>query len=463
MITYHHADGVKPDTLHGRPALALPREGRVAVDDDVLRLWTLANGRTLPAILEESAAASSKDATFVRAALACLAEGGLLERRDAGQRVLLQASELPPSTGPSVSAVVITHTTQWLEGCLGSLVSQRYSPLDVILVDNFSKDNVPAWVAERFPGVRVIRLPDGKTFAQAVNTGVAASNGTYVAILNPDIELDPDAIAECVRVAEADPEAAAVAAKLMFWWAPSFLNGIGNRVDERSWGTDNFIGHLDLGQFDSLKEVPSVCFAATLVRRTAWDAIGPADEAFPLYYEDAEWSYRARLLGYRTIAAPRAVVRHVFGYKVRGGEESDLTPRKLAMAAYGRLRFTLKLFSGPLRRLFVRNYLAEDRANAAAFARAGNWAGVRAYATAWRRIAGQLAAIRQENRRLQAAARVGTEDLIAGQQQMAAGLLWSGVPDLSREVIESRYLPLLSGGLGRQVPEFVTAGDPASR
>src|SRR5918993_1320744 len=452
MITYHHAEGVKPDTLHGRPALALPREGRVAVDDDVLRVWTIADGKSLTEILE-SGSATPQEATFLRAALACLSEGGLLERRDGGERVGPRLSEPPPATGPSVSAVVITHTTQWLEGCLGSLVAQRYSPLEVILVDNFSKDNVPGWVAERFPTVRVIRLPDGKTFAQAVNTGVAASTGKYVAILNPDIELDPNAIAECVRVAEADPAAAAVAAKLMFWWAPSFLNGIGNRVDERSWGTDNFIGHLDLGQFDSLKDVPSVCFAATLVRRTAWDAIGPADEAFPLYYEDAEWSYRARLLGYGTIAAPRAVVRHVFGYKVRGGEESDLTPRKLAMAAYGRLRFTLKLFTGPLRRLFVRNYLAEDRANAAAFARAGNWAGVRAYATAWRRIAGQLASIRQENRRLQAAARLRTEDLIAGQQQMAAGLLWSGVPDLSREVIETYYLPVLSGS-SRPVPEW---------
>src|SRR5690606_20872713 len=127
-----------------------------------------------------------------------------------------------------------------------------------------------------------------RTFSQAVNAGVAASSGTYVAILNPDIEVDPDAIGECVRVAEANPDAAAVAAKLMFWWAPAFLNGIGNRVDDASWGTDNFIGHLDLGQFDTLHDVPSVCFAATLVRRSAWDVIGWSDEAFPLYYEDAE-------------------------------------------------------------------------------------------------------------------------------------------------------------------------------
>ena len=190
MITYHHAEGVRPDTLHGRPALALPREGRVAVDEEVLRLWITANGQGLSAILE-SWAGPSGDATFIRGGIACLAEGGLLERREGAEGVKPPRGPAPPATGPSVSAVVITHTTQWLEGCLGSLVSQRYTPLDVILVDNYSKDNVQGWVAERFPTVRVIRLPEGKTFAQAVNAGVAASSGTYIAILNPDIELDP--------------------------------------------------------------------------------------------------------------------------------------------------------------------------------------------------------------------------------------------------------------------------------
>ncbi|MEX2662177.1 MAG: glycosyltransferase family 2 protein [Vicinamibacterales bacterium] len=453
MITYHHAAGVEAGTLLDRPALALPREGRVAIDSDVLRLWTLADGKTLPEILAAWPGPAG-DVDFVRAGIACLAEAGLLERRQDGQPLTPQTTSDAPVTGPPVSAVVITHTTEWLEGCLGSLVAQRYSPLEIILMDNDSKDDVPAWVAARFPSVRVIRLPAGKTFAQAVNTGVAASSGTYVAILNPDIELDPDAIGECMRVAQANPEAAAVAAKLMFWWAPAFLNGIGNRVDDRSWGTDNFIGHLDLGQFDSLSEVPSVCFAATLVKKAVWDAIGPADEAHPLYYEDAEWSYRARMLGYRMVAAPRAVVRHVFGYKVRGGE-SDLTPRKLAMAAYGRLRFTLKLLSGPTRRRYLRNYLAEDRSNARAYLRARNWAGVGAYLKAWRRIVKEWPAIRREHARLERLATRRNEELFAGQAQMAGGLIWSGVPDLSRNVIETRYLPLLTAGRTRQVPELM--------
>lgn len=469
MITYRHAAGVTADSLHGRPALALPRESRVAVDEDVLRLWTLADGRSLDDTLN---AWPAHDRPFAQAAMTCLAAARLLECHadadggaearpaPAGHREA--GPENSGATGPPVSAVVITHTTEWMDGCLGSLVSQRYAPLEIILVDNNSADDVPGWVAARFPAVRVIRLPPGRTFSQAVNAGVAASSGTYVAILNPDIEVDPDAIAECVRVAEAHPGAAAVAAKLMFWWAPAFLNGIGNRVDDASWGTDNFIGHLDLGQFDDLVDVPSVCFAAALVRRAAWDAVGGSDEAFPLYYEDAEWSYRARLLGYRIVAAPRAVVRHVFGYKVRGGEESDLTPRKLAMAIYGRLRFANKLLSGATRRHFVRRYLAEDLANLRTYARARKWGMAGAYAKAWRRVVWHLPSIRRANRELMAKATTRPEDLFSGQASMPGGLLWSGVPELSRRVIEQHYRPLLTGRAGegrREEAGGKTGGD----
>src|SRR6185503_4475663 len=100
MITYHHAAGVTAGVLHGRPALVLPKEGRVVVDDAVMRLWTIADGKALTEIL---AASSDRDTDFVRAAMACLAEAGLLERRGA-------AAPPPPIpaplvTGPAVTAV----------------------------------------------------------------------------------------------------------------------------------------------------------------------------------------------------------------------------------------------------------------------------------------------------------------------------------------------------------------------
>jgi len=74
---------------------------------------------------------------------------------------------------------------------------------------------------------------------------MAAAIGAHFLILNPDIRLEPDAVSHMVAVAQSNPLTAAVAAKLKFWWAPGFLNGLGNRVETSDWGTDN--GVLRLG------------------------------------------------------------------------------------------------------------------------------------------------------------------------------------------------------------------------
>jgi GT2 family glycosyltransferase len=463
MISYHHPPGVEPLMLHGRPVLGLPRNGRVAIDDDVLALWKMSDGQTLEELIAKWPAASGR-AAFVTAALACLAEARLLLRKGESDTAdSLVSPPAVPADAPLVSGIIISYDSlEWLDGSIGTLLNQRYPAVEAIVVDNGSPQDPTSWIAERYPSVRVLRLPPGRSFAHAVNQGVAMSGGRYAFVLNPDIELHAHATAHMVRVAGQSPDCAAVAAKLLFWWAPAFLNGLGNRVDAASWGTDNFIGHLDLGQFDAMSEVPSVCFAAALIRRSVWDEVGGADEGFPMYYEDVEWSYRARLLGYRILAAPDASVEHVFGGRVRSGEESDLTPFKVRNAAYGRLRFALKLLGSARRRLFLRNYLAEDATNLRTVLARGEGASARAYAGAWGLAARDLRTIAGARRRLQASRRVSDEQLFAPQQDLPEGLMWHGIPDLSGEVIMRQYLPLLAGGHTRRVPEFLSRPVSAS-
>jgi N-acetylglucosaminyl-diphospho-decaprenol L-rhamnosyltransferase len=456
MVVYSHPPGVEPLTLQGRPVLTLPRGGRVAIDDSVLSVWTTAAGRTVDDVIHRWPIPSDR-ARWLPAALACLAEARLLQRDAIDPTVGAAAVPPPPlpASPPLVSAIVISYDSQeWLQGCLGSLAAQRYPAIEPIVIDNASPEDPTPWIAGHFPAVRAVRLPPGRSFAHAVNHGVSLARGRYAFVLNPDIVLHPDATAHAVAAAEASPDAAAVAIKLAFWWAPAFLNGLGNRVESTSWGTDNFIGHLDLGQFDAVTDVPSVCFAAALIRRSAWDAVGPADEAFPMYYEDTEWSYRARLAGYRIAAAPRALVEHVFGGRVRSGAESDLTPFKTKNAAYGRLRFALKLVGGRERRTFVANYLTEDAVNVRAAVKRGDWVTVRAYAAAWLRLGVTAPAIAVARRAIRRTRRLPDAALFAGQQEFPGGLMWHGIPELSRETIATDYLPLLLSGRTRPLPEF---------
>lgn len=448
MIVYRLPDGVHVNMLQNRPVLTTKEGGRVALDTTLLSLWEYANGKDLSDILVGFQAKDS-NSDLTRAGLACLAEAGLLERSSESQE-----RSFKTLTGPQVSVVIVAYNScEWLEECLPSLCAQTYSPIEIVIVDNGSVDDSSSWVKSHYPHVELIRLEVVTTFARATNLGVAAAKGEFFLLLNPDVRLEQDAIAQLVAIAQAKMACAAVAAKLKFWWAPAFLNGLGNRVGAFSWGTDNGLGHLDLGQFDSWEELPSACYAATLIPRDAWETVGPADEGFPMYYEDSEWSYRARLLGYKVYAAPKSVVYHAFGGRVPGGQSSSLSETKLSNVVYGRLRFSIKLLDRYLGR-FLRNYLIEDLTNLLRSLLRGNWALARAYLRAWRKLGNDLSKILSERKLLRFRRVISDEALFNLQNDMPVTLAWNGLPELTWDIIQRHYLPLMLSRRTQPMPEF---------
>ena len=448
-MNYRIPGGVSASMLQNRPLLSTREGGLIAIDSFLLSLWEYSDGRSLNEILQTFTPPQGVNGDTVRAALTCLTEAGLLSR-----------NEVPPFhpllalTGRLVTAVVVAYNSRdWLAECLTSLRSQTYAPLEIVVVDNASVDDSAGWVAAHYPDVRLLTLEEVQPFARAVNLGVEGARGDFFFLLNPDVRLEPDALAHLVAVAQMDVHIAAVGAKLKFWWAPAFLNGLGNRVGAFSWGSDNCLGHLDLGQFDHWEELPSACYAAILIPREAWEKVGPADEGFPMYYEDSEWSYRARLLGYQVRAAPQAVVYHAFGGRVPTGEESGLSPRKLRNVVFGRQRFALKLAGKYLPR-FLRNYLLEDWTN---FNRAlvqHDGATAHAYVGGWLDVLRKLPALLRERRSLQSRRTVSDEALFALQREIPVALAWHGLPELTWDLIQHHYLPLIKAGRIRPMPEF---------
>lgn len=67
---------------------------------------------------------------------------------------------------------------------------------------------------------------------------------------------------------------------------------------------------IDRGQFDREKEVYAACGAAVLYKRKILEKLGLLDENYFMYYEDVDICERARLLGFKTMYSPKALVRH---------------------------------------------------------------------------------------------------------------------------------------------------------
>ena len=474
MSRYSSPEQVKLSWLHGRPLLSLPEGGQVALDSTLLSLWQAANGHSLHEVLA-SQAAQSLPADAVRLAIACLAEAGLLRREGAEPPITATPapfSSLEPAVPPplfsknengggregALSAILVTHNSQdWLDGCLASLFAQSIPPQEIILVDNASDQDPSPWLQANYPQVQIMRLETAQGLASALNQGITLARGSHFLLLNPDLTLQPDAVEHMLCVAQAHPDCAAVAPKLRFSWAPAFLNGLGNQVNAFSWGTDIGLGHLDLGQFDRSGELPSACFAAVLIPRTAWDEVGPLDNGFPMYYEDLEWCYRARLFGKTILAAPQAVVYHAQGQQAHTGQAAGISPLKLNHVTYGRLRFALRLWQNPTLWRSLAGYALADLGLVLRGLLHARLLELRAVLKAWGKFLADIPAIRAARRTLQARRVRRDDQLLALQRRTPSPLIWHGLPELTWESITQTYLPQLQAHRINLMPETMPA------
>lgn len=197
-----------------------------------------------------------------------------------------------------------------LPPCLESLAAQTV-PCRVIVVDNGSTDGTADLVGTRFPGVRLVALPENRGFAGGVNAGIAASDADVVGLLNNDAVAEPEWV-ERALAAFADPRVGAVATLMLRADDPA-------RVDSAGAALGWWSGPRDRGRGDAVARwtTPGTCFAAcggaAFYRRSALDAVGSFDDAYFAYFEDVDLGWRLRRAGWVTAYEPRARVRHAGG------------------------------------------------------------------------------------------------------------------------------------------------------
>jgi GT2 family glycosyltransferase len=200
-----------------------------------------------------------------------------------------------------------------MDGVLESLARQSFGGFETIVVDNGSSDGSVEHLRRRWPEVRVVEWPRNRGFAAAVNEGFKQARGEFVALVNNDVELDPQWLSATVEALEGRPEVASIASRLLEWERRNMLDGTGDLVGWDGYCMRRGQGEKDVGQYSEPCEVVSACAAAALYRRAAFDDVGPFDESFFAYVEDIDWGLRAQVAGWRCFYEPAAVAYHVGG------------------------------------------------------------------------------------------------------------------------------------------------------
>jgi len=226
----------------------------------------------------------------------------------------------------AVSVIIVNwNTRDILRDCLASIATETKVPHEVIVIDNASTDGSADMVAAEFPDIRVIANTDNKGFAGANNQGLAAARGAKVLLLNPDTIILDGAIDTMADWLDAHPDVGCVGCQVLedadtiqrtcFAETGPLNLALVEFGFHRLGPRHSFWGRAEYGDWDrdTLRDVDVVSGMFMLTPRQVLETVGPLDDAFFIYSEEADWCRRIRDAGWRCVFAPVAQIVHLDG------------------------------------------------------------------------------------------------------------------------------------------------------
>lgn len=213
----------------------------------------------------------------------------------------------------------------YIEKCLDSLYAQTMKDFEIIVVDNDSADKSADLIEEKYPQVQLVRLDSNYGFSRAVNEGIKRSRTPYVLLLNNDTETDPGMLQAFLDAISGDEKIFSVAAKMISMDNREILDGAGDFYCALGWAFARGKGK-SAKRHEKACNVFAACAGAAIYRKSILDEIGYFDEYHFAYLEDVDMGYRAKIMGYKNVYCPKAIVYHK-GSASSGSRHNDFKVR----------------------------------------------------------------------------------------------------------------------------------------
>ena len=184
--------------------------------------------------------------------------------------------------------------------------------MEVIVVDNASKNQEAETIAQRYPQVKVIQSNRNLGFAGGNNLGIQAAHGKYLFLVNNDTIFKEFNIKALIDRIESSSNISIVCPKIQFAWGTNPIQFAGytplSRITVRNHAIG--FGEEDHGQYEIAHPTPYAHGAAMLIRRDAIDKVGFMPECYFLYYEELDWSLMFTRAGYQIWYEPKCTIYH---------------------------------------------------------------------------------------------------------------------------------------------------------
>jgi O-antigen biosynthesis protein len=233
-----------------------------------------------------------------------------------------------------LTVVIVNYNVKYfLEQCLISVQKACEGiTAEVYVVDNNSVDGSVAMVAEKFPWALLIANTENTGFSKANNQAMRLAKGEYVLLLNPDTVVQEDTFRKVVQFMDEHPDAGGLGVRM--------VDGKGNFLPESKRGLPTpavafykifglsalfpkspRFGRYHLGNLsaDETHEIEILSGAFMLMRKKTLDQVGLLDEAFFMYGEDIDLSWRIIQGGWKNYYYPDTRIIHYKGESTKKG------------------------------------------------------------------------------------------------------------------------------------------------
>lgn len=184
--------------------------------------------------------------------------------------------------------------------------------MEVIVVDNASKNREAETISQRYPLVKVIKSERNLGFAGGNNLGIQAAQGRYLFLINNDTIFKEFNIQALIDRLESSPDIGIVCPKIRFAWNNNPIQFAGysklSRITVRNYAIG--FNEEDHGQYDTAHSTPYAHGAAMLIRREVINKVGLMPECYFLYYEEIDWSMMFTRAGYQIWYEPKCTIFH---------------------------------------------------------------------------------------------------------------------------------------------------------
>lgn len=224
-----------------------------------------------------------------------------------------------------ISVIIVNYNVKhYISQCLRSVERSILSgESEIIVVDNASSDGSADYIESLFPKVKLIRAKENLGFAKANNLAAQEAKGEYLLFLNPDTIVSEDTLGACAAFLDSNLKAGAIGVQMLNSdgsFAPesrrslptlfvSFckMSGLCRLFPESKRLGRYYLGYLDRRDKNRIEVVSG---AYIMLRKELFNTIGGFDQAFFMYGEDIDLSYRILQEGYQNWYLPVKIIHY---------------------------------------------------------------------------------------------------------------------------------------------------------